>query len=185
MRLFHISLHNHACEDKLLLHADTLGFLSFWNRSKITSILDFISIIISSKCKLGEKVSIEDGEFVVHVYINSANVAVIVISDSEYPKEVAHRLIDKLLKEDSIDVDILLKILTDCQDPNFDPIYKVKKELEETKDIICKSLEKLLERGEKLDDLIQKTQYLSENSKSFYKASKKMNRWCPLWFPFF
>ena len=189
MRLFHISLHDHANQDKLILHADTLGswsVVNLQNRSKIVKILNFISKTIASKCKIGEKLSIEDGEFVVHVFVNRINLAVIIISDLEYPKEIAHRIIEKILQEDKVDSELLLKFLEYYQNPNVDKIYKLKTELQETKEIICKTLDKVLERGETLDDLVSKTQYLSDNSKSFYKVARKVNsRWCPFWFPFF
>jgi synaptobrevin family protein YKT6 len=36
----------------------------------------------------------------------------------------------------------------------------------------------VLERGEKLDDLIAKSENLSEQSKMFYAQSKRMNKCC-------
>lgn len=154
----------------------------------------FISTTIIGRCETEKKLSIDDGEFVVHVQIHNTKVqngqkkdiAVVIISDKFYPKEVAHRIINKLflLHGEKITKKQLEEILESYQNPEFDPVYKVRKELAETKDILCQTLEKILERGEKLDDLVDKTLFLSENSKSFYRAAKKQNRYCPLWFPF-
>ena len=69
---------------------------------------------------------------------------------------------------------------------------KVQNELDETKQIVSETLEKILDRGQKLDDLVRylflrinrsKSDYslsneLSEQSKAFYKTAKKTNSWC-------
>jgi hypothetical protein len=57
-------------------------------------------------------------------------------------------------------------------------IKNIKAELEETKAIIYDDFNKLLTRGEKLDDLIKKSDQLSETSKMFWDHSKKLNRCC-------
>lgn len=41
-----------------------------------------------------------------------------------------------------------------------------------------KTIENVLERGEKLDDLVSKSQDLSMQSKVFYKQAKKTNSCC-------
>ena len=55
---------------------------------------------------------------------------------------------------------------------------KVQKELDETKVILHKTMASLLERGEKLDDLVAKSDQLSAQSKMFYKTAKKTNACC-------
>ena len=182
MKLYHISLHDHNQNDKELLQASALSMFSLWHKGKVNEIMRFISTTIVSRCSAEKKTSVDDGDFVVHVQINAAGIAGVVISDKRYPKDVAHRLIDKILKIGNIDSKQLDILLQSYQQPETDPLYKVKKDLEETKDILCQTLEKILERGEKLDDLIAKTDFLSENSKTFLKVARKSNRWCPLWF---
>ena len=61
---------------------------------------------------------------------------------------------------------------------NFDKLIKVKNKIEDTKAIVHQSIEKLLERGEQLEDLVQKSEELSKTSKFFYTESKKLNRCC-------
>jgi synaptobrevin family protein YKT6 len=41
-----------------------------------------------------------------------------------------------------------------------------------------KTIDNVLERGEKLDDLVSKSQDLSSQSKVFYKQAKKTNSCC-------
>jgi synaptobrevin family protein YKT6 len=45
---------------------------------------------------------------------------------------------------------------------------KIQKELDETKVILHKTIESVLERGEKIDDLVAKSQGLSDTSRMFY-----------------
>ena len=56
------------------------------------------------------------------------------------------------------------------QDPQqADSIMKIQKELDETKIVLHKTIESVLERGEKIDSLVEKSDGLSAQSKMFYK----------------
>jgi hypothetical protein len=48
---------------------------------------------------------------------------------------------------------------------------KIQKDLDETKIVLHKTIEKVLERGEKIDDLVAKSDGLSAQSKMFYRGS--------------
>ena len=68
------------------------------------------------------------------------------------------------------------------QDPaQADPMMKVQNELDETKIILHSTIEAVLQRGEKLDDLVSKSEGLSMQSKTFYKTAKKTNSCCASW----
>jgi synaptobrevin family protein YKT6 len=59
--------------------------------------------------------------------------------------------------------------ITKYQDPNqADSILKIQKELDETKITLHKTIESVLERGEKIDNLVAKSDGLSAQSKMFY-----------------
>ena len=62
-----------------------------------------------------------------------------------------------------------------------DPMMKVQNELDETKIILHNTIETVLQRGEKLDDLVAKSEGLSMQSKTFYKTAKKTNACCSSW----
>ncbi|WVR03546.1 hypothetical protein IAU60_000538 [Kwoniella sp. DSM 27419] len=73
----------------------------------------------------------------------------------------------------------LANYLTKYQDPKqADTIMKVQKELDETKIVLHKTIESVLERGEKLDNLVERSNALSAQSKMFYKTAKKQNSCC-------
>jgi synaptobrevin len=66
----------------------------------------------------------------------------------------------------------LKEYLTKYQDPHqADSIMRIQKELDETKIVLHKTIESVLQRGEKLDDLVAKSDGLSSQSKMFYRTS--------------
>jgi synaptobrevin homolog YKT6 len=65
------------------------------------------------------------------------------------------------------------------QDPReADPLTKMQEDLDETKIILRNTIEQVLERGEKLDELVSQSEELSMQSKAFYKTAKKTNSCC-------
>ena len=61
-----------------------------------------------------------------------------------------------------------------------DPMTKMQNDLVETKIILHNSIEAILNRGEKLDDLVKEAEMLSDRSKMFYKTAKR-NSCCASW----
>jgi synaptobrevin family protein YKT6 len=73
----------------------------------------------------------------------------------------------------------LEEYLQKYQDPSSaDKITKIQKDLDETTQILHKTIDNVLARGEKLDDLVDRSNDLSAQSKMFYKQAKKTNSCC-------
>eukprot|EP01089_Gocevia_fonbrunei_P021045 TRINITY_DN8001_c0_g1_i2.p1 TRINITY_DN8001_c0_g1~~TRINITY_DN8001_c0_g1_i2.p1 ORF type:complete len:207 (+),score=43.14 TRINITY_DN8001_c0_g1_i2:117-737(+) len=119
---------------------------------------------------------------------SNATLACTVLTDGDYPQRVAISLVGKILSSfintipfdhwatQSTDIEIPAKfvpiMLQQYQNPQeADDIEKIKKDLNETKDVIMESLDLLLKRGEKLEDLIERSNDLSATSKTFLKES--------------
>lgn len=65
------------------------------------------------------------------------------------------------------------------QDPaQADKLQKIQRDLDETKIILHKTIESVLDRGEKLDHLVDKSADLSMASQLFYKQARKANSCC-------
>ncbi|CDQ82286.1 unnamed protein product [Oncorhynchus mykiss] len=80
---------------------------------------------------------------------------------------------------DTVHYTALDSYLAKYQNPReADAMSKVQAELDETKIILHNTMESLLERGEKLDDLVQKSEHLGNQSKAFYKTARKQNSCC-------
>lgn len=119
-----------------------------------------------------------------HAYGRTEGVAGIIISDKEYPALVAHQLLSKVLDEflskhprtayagdcpSPLAFLELKEYIVKYQDPQqADSIMKIQKELDETKIVLHKTIESVLERGEKIDTLVEKSNDLSSQSKMFY-----------------
>lgn len=153
-------------------------------------LFQFISRSVLQKlCEKAQNDSmrIQDGEYIIYCSRNKSHRSVI-ITDNVYPSNVAQRLLYKIstTNVDTMNIEVaqtdLKTIFIAYSNPNVDSLYKIKCELEDTKKVLHSNIEKLFERGDKLDDLIERSDRLSTVTKTFYKKAKKTNRWCPFWF---
>jgi len=85
------------------------------------------------------------------------------------------------LGENAVQLESLNKMIVSYQDPKqVDKLSKIQQELNETTDIMHQTIDKVLERGVKLDDLVDRSADLSSQSKMFYKTAKKHNSCCTI-----
>ncbi|XP_046850621.1 synaptobrevin homolog YKT6-like [Xenia sp. Carnegie-2017] len=179
---------------KALNSAYDLQSFGYFQRSSVKEFMDFTARIIVERTRVKERASVKEQEYVCHVYVDANNLSGVLISDSEYPSRVAFTLIGKVL-EDFLQEYPLHKLLElemkdivfeksreyldKYQNPSqADPMMKVQAELDETKIVLHNTIESVLERGEKLDDLVDKSRELTIQSKTFYTTAKKTNSCC-------
>lgn len=158
--------------------------------------MDFTGKIIVERTRIKERASVKEQEYVCHVFVRENNVSGVLISDIEYPQRVAFTLLGKVLDQfleefplhrlSSLDErDIVFpkcsEYLAKYQNPkDADPMMKVQAELDETKIVLHDTIQSVLERGEKLDDIVKKSEELSLQSKTFYTTAKKTNSCCTI-----
>lgn len=181
---------------KLLNSKNELSSFGYFQRSTISEFMTFTSKILVERTATASRASVKEQENICHVYVRSDNLAGVVIADQEYPQRVAHTLINKILdefqekcpksqwssiKENEAPFPQLADYLQKYQNPKeADAMTKIQSELDETKIILHNTIEAVLERGEKLDDLVEKSEGLSMQSKTFYKTAKKTNQCCTI-----
>lgn len=89
----------------------------------------------------------------------------------EVPHIVSRKLINDYMKYDMIP-----------QNPDDILRYFHQKEIlaevQKTKKVLMRTLSKVIERGENIEDLVDKTEELSIQSKIFFKSSRKLNSCC-------
>src|ERR1700753_4053403 len=155
--------------------------------------MSLFSKTVAKRPRPGQRQDVEEQSYTFHAYARSEGVAGIIISDHEYPALVAHQLLGKILDEflsryprsswantnAEVPFPALKEYITKYQDPQAaDSIMKIQKELDETKIVLHKTIESVLQRGEKIDDLVAKSDGLSAQSKMFYTQAKKQNSCC-------
>lgn len=111
----------------------------------------------------------------------SSSGTLVVITDITYPQEVVRRLLHVMVNDETLETK---KYFDLYKDPKSDKLYKIKEDLEDCKVILLDNIEKVLHRGETLDTIVEKTDQLSSNTKTFYRRAKRQNRWCPWFFTF-
>ncbi|XP_066969606.1 synaptobrevin homolog YKT6 [Macrobrachium rosenbergii] len=195
VKLFAVSILYKGTESAHLLKAAyDLQQFGFFQRGSVQEFMTFTSKIITERCNACSRQSVKEQEYMCHVYVRSDNLAGVVISDHEYQYRVAHNMINKVLDDFTAKVPSHLWPTTDeanipyaelpatlarWQNPReADSLTRVQEEVEETKIILHNTIEAVLERGEKLDDLVSKSEMLSMQSKTFYKTARKTNSCC-------
>ena len=150
-------------------------------------------------------------------YVLHDGLGVVAFCDTEYPDRVAMSMLRKVLgnfqaahgetwkgvKDDyGAKLAGLEELLREYQDPAaVDKLMKLDRQLLETKEVLHKTVEAVLARGEKLDgegamallscfcnydiarllaDLIVKSDQLSSQSKLFYRQARKTNSCCEI-----
>ncbi|PBK91104.1 snare protein YKT6 [Armillaria gallica] len=150
-------------------------------------IMTFSSRTVAERTAQGQRQSIQEDNYTAHVYNRG-----VIITDQEYPVRPAFSLLSKLLDDfiakvpqssfsdsSSISFPDINTCLQKYQDPRqADTIMRVQQELDETKIVLHKTIESVLQRGEKLDNLVDRSTALSAHSKMFYKTTKKQNNCC-------
>lgn len=164
-----------------------LTSFGFFQRSGAREFMAFTSEVLVERTAVGQRVTVKEQEYKCHAYVRSDKLSCVVIADQDYPVRVCFTLMNKVLEIFSADFPVssweqpasdlsyppLDSFLKKYQDPKeADPMMKVQNDLDETKIVLHDTIEHLLARGEKLDDLVLKTDKLSGTSKAFYKEAR-------------
>lgn len=196
MHIYYIGVVKTGGDGTELARAKDMSSFSFFERSSVDQFMSFFANTVATRTKAGERQSIEEGNYIGHVYARTEGVAGVIIADKEYPTRVAFSVLNKVLdeylaahpKSDWINATQptaatsftpLDEYLKRYQDPHAaDPLLKVQRELDDTKIVLHKTIESVLQRGEKLDTLVDKSEALSSSSRMFYKQAKRTNSCC-------
>ncbi len=137
--------------------------------------------------------SLNDAEYFIHVYMRQDGLCGCVACDAEYPPRVAFTLLTQMLEDftafypkwnketrnEAITWPALEQDVVRYQDPaNADQLMRIQKNLDETRDVLHNTIQNVLDRGEKLEDLVERSGELSAQSKLFYREAKRANSCC-------
>ncbi|XP_036365068.1 synaptobrevin homolog YKT6 isoform X1 [Octopus sinensis] len=189
MKVYALSiLYKGETKARLLKGSYELSSFGYFQRSTVKEFMEFTSRIIVERSKPFSRSSVKEQDYLCHVYLRGDSLACVMIADHEYPQRVAHTLLSKVLDdfklavppekwptvvESEVNFPQCDQYLKQSQNPQeSDAMTKIQNDLDETKIILHNTIDAILERGEKLDDLVEKSEGLSTQSKSFYKTVK-------------
>ncbi len=132
-----------------LYYNDDVIECQFLQRLEHTNII----LAVVSRNKIKDK---EDLKLIIMILNNITN---IYLKQSKYGFTLKDLLYNPLLKEDLI-------------------VDKINRTNEEVKDVMIENLKILIERGENLDDLLEKTHHLKEDTIKLEDGAKKLNTCC-------
>eukprot|EP01097_Dermamoeba_algensis_P001329 TRINITY_DN1505_c0_g1_i2.p1 TRINITY_DN1505_c0_g1~~TRINITY_DN1505_c0_g1_i2.p1 ORF type:complete len:193 (+),score=25.85 TRINITY_DN1505_c0_g1_i2:161-739(+) len=177
-----------------VFHSYELSSFGWLQKGSVQEVLTFVSKEVAKRSNPGERQTVANQEHYAHIIVRPDQLACVVVSDQEYPARVAFSLIlsafDEFLKvnpeewkraekDTTVSVPPIDKLLLEYQDPSkADKIMQIQKDLDETKGVLIKSIDQLLERGEKLETLAQRSEDLSLSTKQFVSRSKELNSCC-------
>ena len=186
---------NSDTEEPVILDgAYNLADCSFFTRGVVQEFLVFANKAVMKRVPAGIQAIDYEGNKI-YCFVQPDGLGVLITTDKDYKPRVAIAMAKELMgdfraahpaaawrgcaKDGGCKLPKLEAALRDWQDPaKVDKIMKLDRQLHETKEILVKTIDKVLERGEKLDDLVDRSSALSQQSKLFYKQARKTNSCC-------
>ena len=177
----------------MLVQGTELSSFGFFQRGTVKEMITFFTKTIAERTPPGLRQSVQKEEYYIHVYMRADGLCGVATCDAEYPPRVAFSLLTKTLEDfdtqnagwnkqttpEQIVWPAIQEVVEKYQDPaSADQIMKIQKNLDETRDVLHGTIESVLQRGEKLEDLVERSGELSAQSKLFYKQAKRANSCC-------
>jgi len=163
----------------------------------VSEFITFTSRLLASRTEPGTRQQVEKDSYVCYSHSRTSGICGVLITDATYPERVAFSLVYKALLEfeknypstkwqdnsqlydNCLHLAALDQMIAKYHDATeADDLLKIKKDIEETKTIMHQALENVLEKGEKMEDLVSKSGDLSFHSKAFYNSAKDQNSCC-------
>ena len=161
--------------------------------SRYGEFIEFATKTVAERTKVGSRNTVEEKVGEVNAYHTAQGFCVVIVTDPAYQRMTAQAFLTKVadaFKSNFTPTEInqkapgtftwpQIKLLRqEATKAESSGIAAVQKELDETKVVLHKTIESVLERGEKLDSLVAKSDELSGQSKMFYKTAKQQNSCC-------
>jgi hypothetical protein len=163
----------------------------FWmfRRSKSKTELTSICVDLLSKIEIQPNTTTSTqttndyiGLHKIHYFFNSnAGIGFVVITDHNYPTRISCALGRKCIQHISANhLENVEKTFEDYKRPSIDVTAMIQTEVEQTNQIMKQVVDKLLDRGEKLEGLENSCDVLRNASSTFLVQSKTLNGCCIL-----
>tara|TARA_B100001559_G_scaffold252487_1_gene216228 strand:+ start:1117 stop:1650 length:534 start_codon:yes stop_codon:yes gene_type:complete len=166
------------CQHQEFITKNNLSFVSFLNRTTVKELMDAYVLHIISKMQQPERKIFEHESYIFSCQ-RIEHRGCVIITDKEYPSRVSFNILNNMFQDSSLKH--LQTIVDQYQDPRcIDKLTSIQSQLDETLVIMHENISLVLERGQNIDDLVQKSERLSRQSKMFYKVARQHNRCCTI-----
>ena len=174
-----------------------LSSFGFFQRGSAKEVMCFASREVCQRTQPAARNSVKHQGHLIHAYVKPEGLGATAVTDEEYPQRVVFTLLRQVLdgfanthapsewKAKTQDTELpcpqVGALLQKYQDPHAaDDVLRMQNDLNETKDVLIQSIDQLLERGEKLETLMDKSDDLSFQSKTFLTQTEDMNKCCSI-----
>lgn len=151
----------------------------FYTRGTIKDIIRAMVKTVSEKSKTKEDLyeireKLNDRQNIKIFTQKKAVERIVVITDEEYNSVIAQKLVAECFK--TSDYEKLISEYKKWEDKDI--MRKIEEELEKCNLIVVEGLSQILERGESLSELVEKSENLNAQTKILFKTAKKKNSCC-------
>ena len=81
---------------RILKSSNDLSSFGYFQRGSVDEFMKFTSKILSERTSVGSRSSVKEQDYIAHVYVRGDHLSCVLVSDQEYPKRVAHTLLNKV-----------------------------------------------------------------------------------------
>ncbi|EAY19661.1 SNARE protein, putative [Trichomonas vaginalis G3] len=189
MKIYSLYLYQKGADGKMKLvdSANDFNDIGFLYRKNAIEICDFAAQQMADGSNMNTYITAEENKFLISMYRMRPNVAILIAVDKEYPSRAAFNILREIGTEYETNhlqfpngkSAVMKKAIVEYQNPaNADKIKKIQENLDDIQKIMVTNLEEAIGRGQKINELAEKSEHLSESSKMFLRDSKKLNRCC-------
>lgn len=161
---------------------------NFFQKRTIKEVLLFGSNLVYNRVKADiEKASIESityKEYQINISSGGSGgsgneISYVLITDKDYNSRIIINLFKTLRHSDTrFDSETEIRKIISEDHYKTDNLLRVKSELNETVEIVKKTIDSVIDRGTTLERLVKESEDLSLSSKMFYKQAKNNNKCC-------
>ncbi|EZG63420.1 SNARE protein [Gregarina niphandrodes] len=170
---------------------------SFTYRNAVKDVSKFLTREIIPRLKVGQREVIGHEDYKFCAMRWSDGLAVAMLTDKDYPPRVAFQCLTKVHHDFKSKVpeqfykavtddgaaasykDVLREFLKEFKDPSkFDAVTSTQQKVDESKKIVQRRLDDVLDNMQNLDKLVEQSDDLSTNTQVMFKTAKKMKKGC-------
>lgn len=191
-------LHKRPQKSIFLRSAYALDFVAYLKRRFVQQSLNFGARTTINKIHKGEMIRLEleeQPDAFIYAHINDKGIGTVIVCDKDYPESAALKILLELenrflaiyspelfgqyAEDQEMKFPEMDAMIKKYQDPKeADKLIKIEQDLGEIQTALHKTMNDLMDRGEKLDDLMKQSEDISGMAYTFYTKSKESNQKC-------